>query len=229
MLVARSYLTLCNPMDCSPPGSSVHEILQARILEWAAVSSPGNLLNPGLLHCRQILYHLRHQGNPKIYSKSCFYKYFILIIPKSYSRFCEIFYLAFWKKPHFKDAFDKTLLPCLHVCAVMAAFPQDPLRRRPTLPADAGCYQRCGQTRLPQRAGGCFSQVYSDFLCSSNPLGEGIWNLSEVAPVLSCWEETACYEYIHTEWASWIENRTSKFFFLNSPTLNTFCVVFELY
>ena len=29
--------TLCNPMDCSPPGSSVHGILQARILEWIAV------------------------------------------------------------------------------------------------------------------------------------------------------------------------------------------------
>ena len=31
--------TLCNPVDCSPPGSSVHEILQARILEWVAVPS----------------------------------------------------------------------------------------------------------------------------------------------------------------------------------------------
>ena len=29
--------TLCNPMDCSPPDSSVHEILQARILEWVAI------------------------------------------------------------------------------------------------------------------------------------------------------------------------------------------------
>ena len=38
MLVAQLCLTLCNPMNCSPPGSSVHEILQARILEW--VSSP---------------------------------------------------------------------------------------------------------------------------------------------------------------------------------------------
>ena len=28
---------LCHPMDCSPPGSSVHEILQARILEWVAI------------------------------------------------------------------------------------------------------------------------------------------------------------------------------------------------
>ena len=31
--------TLCDPMDCSPPGSCVHGILQARILEWVAVSS----------------------------------------------------------------------------------------------------------------------------------------------------------------------------------------------
>ena len=34
----QSCLTLCNPMDCSPPGSSVHGILQARILEWVAIS-----------------------------------------------------------------------------------------------------------------------------------------------------------------------------------------------
>ena len=37
--VARLYLTLCDPMDCSPPGSSIHEILQARIPEWVAISS----------------------------------------------------------------------------------------------------------------------------------------------------------------------------------------------
>ena len=36
--LAQSCLTLCNPMDCSPPGSSVHGILQARILEWVAIS-----------------------------------------------------------------------------------------------------------------------------------------------------------------------------------------------
>ena len=35
----QSCLTLCNPMDCSPPASSVHVILQARILEWVAVPS----------------------------------------------------------------------------------------------------------------------------------------------------------------------------------------------
>ena len=42
----QSCLTLCDPMDCSPPGFSVHGILQARVLEWA--SSPGHLPNPGV-------------------------------------------------------------------------------------------------------------------------------------------------------------------------------------
>ena len=37
--VGKSYLTLWDPMDCSPPGSSVHGILQARILEWVAMPS----------------------------------------------------------------------------------------------------------------------------------------------------------------------------------------------
>ena len=131
--VAQSCPTLCDPVDCSPPGSSIHGILQARTLEWVAISfskawkwkvkvksrsrvrlantycysvtqscltlcdpvdcsplgssvpwdSPGKntrvgchfLLqgifrtqgsNPGLLHCRQMLYHLSHQGSPFI-------------------------------------------------------------------------------------------------------------------------------------------------------------------
>ena len=37
-LVTKLCPTLCNPMNCNPPGSSVHVILQARILEWAAIS-----------------------------------------------------------------------------------------------------------------------------------------------------------------------------------------------
>ena len=38
VLVAQWCPTLCDPMDCSPPGSSVHGILQARILEWVVIS-----------------------------------------------------------------------------------------------------------------------------------------------------------------------------------------------
>ena len=37
-LLAKSCLTLCDPVDCSPPGTSVHEMLQARVLEWIAIS-----------------------------------------------------------------------------------------------------------------------------------------------------------------------------------------------
>ena len=44
----QSCLTLCDPMDCSPPGSSVHGILQTRILEWVAMLSPGDLPDPGI-------------------------------------------------------------------------------------------------------------------------------------------------------------------------------------
>ena len=49
MLVAQLCPALCNPMDCSLPGSSVYRILQARILEWVAISfSRGGLPNPGI-------------------------------------------------------------------------------------------------------------------------------------------------------------------------------------
>ena len=42
---AQSCLTLWDSMDCSPPGSSVHRIFQARILEWVAISHSRGLLN----------------------------------------------------------------------------------------------------------------------------------------------------------------------------------------
>ena len=40
-------MTLCDPMDYSPLGSSIHGILQASVLEWVAMRSPGDLPNPG--------------------------------------------------------------------------------------------------------------------------------------------------------------------------------------
>ena len=39
VLVTQSCPTLCDPMDCNPPGSSIHGILQARMLEWVAIPS----------------------------------------------------------------------------------------------------------------------------------------------------------------------------------------------
>ena len=46
MLSHFSHVQLCSFMDCSPPGSSVHGILQARILEWVACPPPGGLPHP---------------------------------------------------------------------------------------------------------------------------------------------------------------------------------------
>ena len=43
--VAQSSPPLCDPMDCSPPASSIHRIFQARILEWVPFPSPGDLLD----------------------------------------------------------------------------------------------------------------------------------------------------------------------------------------
>ena len=45
--VAQLCPALCNPTDCSLPDSSVHGILQARILEWVAFLPPGDLPNAG--------------------------------------------------------------------------------------------------------------------------------------------------------------------------------------
>ena len=72
--IAVLVCSLCDSVSCSviptlwshgPPGSSVQEILQARILEWTAISSAGDTPDPGIelvsLHCRQMLYHLNHQ------------------------------------------------------------------------------------------------------------------------------------------------------------------------
>ena len=47
-LVTKPLLTLCDSMDCNPPGSSVHGIFQERILEWLPFHSPGDLPHPGI-------------------------------------------------------------------------------------------------------------------------------------------------------------------------------------
>ena len=74
-LVAQSCPTLCNPLNCSPPGSSVHGVFLARILGWVAGVAccfflQGIFLTQGLnpcllqfLPCRQILYPLSRSGS----------------------------------------------------------------------------------------------------------------------------------------------------------------------
>ena len=68
--VTQLCLTLCHPMDCSLPVSSVHGIFQARTLEWVAITFSRRSSQPRdwsrLPHCRQTLYHLSHQGSKSV-------------------------------------------------------------------------------------------------------------------------------------------------------------------
>ena len=78
VLVAQSCPTLCDPMEYSPPGSSVHGILQPRTLEWVAISFSRGSSQPRdwtqvLLHCRQTLYHLSHKGSLSSHLFVCMY------------------------------------------------------------------------------------------------------------------------------------------------------------
>ena len=65
--VIKSCPTLCNPMGCSLPGSSVHGILQVRVLEWVSVSfkKGSSWSNPHLLHWQVDSLPLSHQGSPR--------------------------------------------------------------------------------------------------------------------------------------------------------------------
>ena len=68
-LIAQSGPTLCEPMNCSLPGSSIHGDSPGKNIGVGCHSLlqgifPTQGWNPGLLHCRQILYHLSHQGSP---------------------------------------------------------------------------------------------------------------------------------------------------------------------
>ena len=70
-LVTQSCLTLCNSVDCSPAGSSVHGDSPGKNT-WVGGHAllqgvfPTQGLNPGLPHCRQILDHLSHPGSPRM-------------------------------------------------------------------------------------------------------------------------------------------------------------------
>ena len=67
--VAQPCPTLCDPMDCSLPSSSVHGIFQAIVLEWSVIFFSGDLPDPGiepsLPHCRETLYRLSHQESTR--------------------------------------------------------------------------------------------------------------------------------------------------------------------
>ena len=79
----QSCLTLCNPMDCIPSGSSVHGISQARILKWVAISSSRASSDPEIKSMSPAVPELQvgfstaePQGKPKSYTYRAVYYYY---------------------------------------------------------------------------------------------------------------------------------------------------------
>ena len=111
--VAQSCPTLCNPID-----HTVQGILQARILEWVAFPFsllqgvfPNQRLNPGLPHCRQILYQLSHKES--LFLNQAFICLCFFLIQ---SIFLKILNLGSWyknKAPHKEKFYSRELLPFL--------------------------------------------------------------------------------------------------------------------
>ena len=81
-VVAQSCPAFCDPVDCGPPGSSVHGVLQARILEWVAIPSPGELPNPEIKLASPVSpespalqvdsLSLSHWGSPVLNMRQCY-------------------------------------------------------------------------------------------------------------------------------------------------------------
>ena len=114
VLVTQSCPTLCNLMDCSPPGSSVHRILQARILAWLAFpfsrgsSPPRDWTLAFCISCigRGILYLLSHWGFPVLlqpYSNSDLFitnsKLFLFYHPQWSPKATQMTHLLTWRYP----------------------------------------------------------------------------------------------------------------------------------
>ena len=108
--ILSCVLTLCSPRDCSPPGSSVHGILQARILEWVAITSSRGSSQPGdwtHVFCASLTFQIdslplsHHLGSP-----DCMY-----------SPFSKITYIHTVLAPHlFRGASQSYLGCCLLDC-----------------------------------------------------------------------------------------------------------------
>ena len=117
-LVAQSCLTLCNPRDCNPLGSSVHGILQARILEWVAIFFSRGIFptqgsNPCLL-CWHNCFTTETPGKPTNFSNTSFHMLTWLIhLPLL---FCEIF------SPKVMISLNMSFYCCFYLTAVKFQF-----------------------------------------------------------------------------------------------------------
>ena len=133
VLVALWCPTLCDPIDCNSPGSSVRGILQTSTGVGGHSLSPGDLpnLDSGLLYCRRILYHLSHEGSPNRASYLTIYIYIYTCITQfsSIAQSCPTLCNPVdWSKPGFPVHHQLLELTQTHVYLVNDAIqPSHPL------------------------------------------------------------------------------------------------------
>ena len=106
VLVTQLCLTLCHPKDCNPPGSSVHGILQARILEWVALhfsrgsSPPRDWTCVSCIASRFYTIWATKEAQSYSYSMPKFMETWIFKTLVSFTFHCPIFPALFLKPPH---------------------------------------------------------------------------------------------------------------------------------
>ena len=88
-LCVQSRLTLCDPMAYSPPGSSVHGIFKARILEQVAIAFPGDLSNPGMEFLSTCLLHWQMDSLPLSHLESPGLEQILIIDEEKKKKKCE--------------------------------------------------------------------------------------------------------------------------------------------
>ena len=112
--IAQSCLTLSDPMDCSLPGSSVHGIFQARVLEWGAIAFSDKILHLSLIHYSLSIFPHQNLSSMKA-GTFCFVHWWIL----SSKRTTNIYWANKFTKrssdPLFIFVLPKVLLYKLHV------------------------------------------------------------------------------------------------------------------
>ena len=128
-LVAQSCPTLCDCMDCSLPGSSVHGDSPGKNTRVGSFSLlpgifPTRSLNPTLPHCRRILYSLSRQGSPVLYSS------FLLAVYFTYGDTCFSATLSNLSYPLLPHTVSRVCSLCLHRYSCPANFTSSVLFRK---------------------------------------------------------------------------------------------------
>ena len=114
-LVTQSCLTLCDPMYYSPPGSSVHGIFQARILDWIATSFSGDLPDPEIEPGSPVLQ--ADSLPPKIPGKP-----YTDVCMQTYKYICINIYICIYIYTHITYYNNITVIPLLSAYICQALF-----------------------------------------------------------------------------------------------------------